>query len=83
MELVEFPEYGFGLRLLEAVTEEEKVVIVPDKLIMTEEKAKEGPLGKLIEKEPLLKEMPNLTLAIYLLNERYSTESFYRPYISK
>ena len=81
--MVEYPEYGFGLRLLEAVTEEEKVLMIPDKLILTEEKAREGPLGKLIDKEPLLKEMPNLTLAIYLLNERYSTESFYRPYISE
>lgn len=83
VEVSEFPSVEFGLRLTENVHEEEKVIVVPERLIMSLETASQGPLGKLIASESLLKAMPNLALALHLLNERSSPNSFWKPYIGE
>ena len=37
--------------------------------------------GDLIRKDHMLQSMPNVSLALHLLNEKYSPSSFWRPYI--
>ena len=39
--------------------------------------------GNLIARDRMLQLMPNVTLALHLLNERYNPESFWKPYISE
>ena len=41
------------------------------------------PLTGLVKSELILSAMPNLILALILLNERYSPSSFWKPYISE
>lgn len=40
-------------------------------------------MAVLVKGEPILSAMPNLVLALLLLNERYSPTSFWKPYISE
>lgn len=81
--MVEFPEVGYGLRLRRAVKEQELVLMMPVSAMLTGKSAREGPLGAFIAQEPLLTAMPNLALAIHLLNERYTPNSRWKPYISE
>jgi histone-lysine N-methyltransferase SETD3 len=83
IEISEMPETGFGLRVLEAVKEEEMVIRVPNSLILSQSSAMSKELLGLVKSEPVLSAMPNLVLALILLNERYSPNSFWKPYISE
>jgi len=38
-------------------------------------------LGLLTSRDPLLQAMPNLSLALLLLNEHFNPQSFWKPYI--
>ena len=80
---MEFPEVGYGLRLKRSVEERELVMTVPVSMMITGRTARQGPLGAFIAQEPLLTAMPNLALAVHLLNERYTADSQWKPYISE
>lgn len=82
LEIDEFPEVGCGLRVRETIEEEEKAIVVPETLIITKNIISKTPLLAFISQDPLLNAMPNLALAMILLNERYNSDSFWRPYIN-
>lgn len=44
--------------------------------------AKDSEIGRLIEKDPMLKTMSNVSLALHLLLEKTSPASFWEPYIN-
>ena len=81
--LAEFPVVGFGLRATKMLEERERVLVVPRSAMLTVQSAREGPLKSFISQQLLLNAMPNLALAIHLLNERYTVDSKWKPYISK
>ena len=83
VKVTQFPGMGYGLRLKRSVQKNELVLTVPVSAMMTVESAKKGPLNTFISQEPLLTAMPNLALALHLLNERYSQDSAWRPFISE
>ena len=83
VELAEFPVVGFGLRATKMLEERERVLVVPRSAMLTVQSAREGPLKSFISQQLLLNAMPNLALAIHLLNERYTVDSKWKPYISK
>ena len=83
VELAEFPVVGFGLRATKMLEEGERVLVVPRSAMLTVQSAREGPLKSFISQQLLLNAMPNLALAIHLLNERYTVDSKWKPYISK
>lgn len=72
----------YGLRVCESVKEEEKVIEVPKNLLFSAEYIMSDSLAGFVKSEPILAAMPNLVLALLLLNERYSPTSFWKPYIS-
>lgn len=83
VEVSEFPVVGYGLRVTRMVEEGERVLVVPHSAMMTVQSARDGPLKSFISQQLLLNAMPNLALAIHLLNERYTNDSKWKPYISE
>lgn len=74
---------GFGLKARVDIKEEERVLEIPSSLFFSKEKVMSVEMEGLVRLEPLLTAMPNLVLALLLLNERYSQTSFWKPYISE
>uniref|UniRef100_A0A0B7BBI2 protein-histidine N-methyltransferase n=1 Tax=Arion vulgaris TaxID=1028688 RepID=A0A0B7BBI2_9EUPU len=81
VEIVEFEGYGFGLKAAQDFKEGDRLLCIPRKLMMTVDTANESALGPLIAEDKILQVMPNVTLALHLLNERFSKQSFWKPYI--
>lgn len=81
VEIAEFPEYGYGLKATKDLKESDKFLQIPRKLMLTVESAKNSLLGPLIAEDKILQVMPNVTLALHLLNEKLNPQSFWKPYI--
>ncbi|KAK7000066.1 histone-lysine N-methyltransferase setd3 [Biomphalaria glabrata] len=81
LEITQFPQYGYGLKATRDLKESEKLLQIPRKLMMTVDSAKQSPLGALIKEDKILQVMPNVTLALHLLNEKLNPQSFWKPYI--
>jgi len=58
------------------------VIRIPRKAMMSVDTAKVSSIGTLIERDPVLKTMPNVVLAIHLLIERNSPASLWEPFIN-
>eukprot|EP01102_Stenamoeba_stenopodia_P012704 TRINITY_DN403_c0_g3_i1.p1 TRINITY_DN403_c0_g3~~TRINITY_DN403_c0_g3_i1.p1 ORF type:complete len:560 (-),score=205.26 TRINITY_DN403_c0_g3_i1:110-1738(-) len=78
-------EEGDGVFASRDVKEGEPIVKIPEKLMMLATKAmnEDSLIQKLVAKDALLKQMPSLVLAMFLLNERRkgNDSSFWWPYI--
>lgn len=79
--LKEFEGYELGIKADVDIEQNTLVIAVPKKLMMTIQNAKEGIMRELIEKDKILGSMPNVTLAIFLLVEKFKEKSFWKPYI--
>lgn len=82
VEVSDFGEQGLGLRVTEEVEEGEEVIRIPQKAMMSVETARHSSIAFLVEKDPLLKTMPNVVLSIHLLVEKNSPASLWEPYIN-
>ena len=82
VEVADYGSQGLGLRLTEAAVRGEEVIRIPQRAMLSVETAKSSSIGTLIERDPLLKTMPNVVLAIHLLIERNSPSSFWEAYIN-
>lgn len=81
LSIEEFPGYELGIKAERDITEGSLVISVPRKLMMTLEAARKSVLGSLIDKDKMLQNMPNVTLAIFLLLQKFTPNSFWKPYI--
>ncbi|BFZ12485.1 hypothetical protein BsWGS_15524 [Bradybaena similaris] len=81
VEIAEFDDFGYGLKAATDLMESDKFLHIPRKLMMTVDSAKESTLGPLIAEDKILQVMPNVTLAMHLLNEKFNKQSFWLPYI--
>lgn len=77
----EFPGYELGLKIDKDVSQGDLVISVPRKLMITTENAQNSVFGTLLEKDTMLKNMPNVSLAMFLLIEKFTPDSFWKPYI--
>lgn len=77
-----FPGYDLGLKADEDIAENTLIVAIPRRLMMTVEAAKKTILGKHIERDRILSNMPNVALALFLLFEKFQEDSFWQPYIN-
>ena len=78
----DFGEQGLGLRVTEEISEGGEVIRIPQKAMMSVETARHSSIGFLVERDPLLKTMPNVVLSIHLLVEKNSPASLWEPYIN-
>ncbi|KAK3786270.1 hypothetical protein RRG08_002014 [Elysia crispata] len=81
IEISEFPGVGFGLKTMKDLKEGDKLLQIPRKLMLTVDSAKKSSLGPLISEDKILQVMPNVTLALHVLNEKFTPNSFWKPYI--
>lgn len=79
--IVEFKGYELGLKVNTNIPQSSLVIAVPRKLMLSIETANNSELKHLIEKDQILKNMHNVTLAIFLLLEKFKEDSFWMPYI--
>jgi len=75
-------EQGYGLKVTEPLKVGEKVISIPRKCFMSTETARDSTLSTLMEKDPMLRSMPNVALALHLVLEKNSPASFWEPYIN-
>ncbi|XP_026749451.3 actin-histidine N-methyltransferase [Galleria mellonella] len=81
VEIGEFEGYEFGLKATKNFKEGSLLLTVPSKLMLTVQNAKESELSDFISVDPLLQNMPNITLSLFLLLEKNNPDSFWKPYI--
>lgn len=72
IEIAEFKGYELGLKATKDFKEGSLILTVPSKVMLTEKNAKESELASFINIDPLLQNMPNITLALFLLLEKYN-----------
>lgn len=66
----DFDGYELGLKATKEFGEGSLILTIPSKLMMSEKNAKESDLSAFIDIDPLLQNMPNITLALFLLLEK-------------
>lgn len=76
-----FAGYELGVKAEMDLVQGSLVIAVPRDMMMTVETAAKSPLGVLMDKDQILKNMPNVTLAMFLLVEKFKGDSFWKPYI--
>ncbi|KAB0796778.1 hypothetical protein PPYR_10839 [Photinus pyralis] len=81
IKIEEFEGYELGLLAERDVEESSLIITVPEALMMTIDAAEKSELGYLLETDPMLKNMPNVALAIFLLLENFRGKSFWKPYM--
>lgn len=82
MTIASFDGYDLGLKAELDIPEGSLLIGIPRKLMLTQECALKSSLAPLLEKDSILKGMPNVVLAMALLVEKYSAESFWKDYIN-
>lgn len=80
--IVEFKGYELGLKVNTNIPQSSLVLAVPRKIMLSIETAGKSELRHLIEKDQILKNMHNVTLAIFLLLEKFKENSFWKTYIN-
>ena len=58
------------------------MISVPRKCFMSTETAKDSSLSTLMDKDPMLRTMPNVALSLHLVLEKNSPASYWEPYIN-
>lgn len=84
MEIRRIEGKGLGLVVNGRVSENEILIKVPYRAMMSiESMRKSGDFKEALEKDPILKEMPNIALALHILNEKMKgKDSPWSPYIN-
>lgn len=70
IEISEFEGYDLGLKATKDFPESSLLLTVPRKLMLTAQEAADSDLNAFITIDPLLQNMPNITLALFLLSEK-------------
>ncbi|XP_076068321.1 actin-histidine N-methyltransferase-like [Oratosquilla oratoria] len=79
--IADYGAEGLGLQTEKDIPQGHPVITVPVHAMMTEETAKKSYLGSLIERDPILQHMGNVSLALHLLGEAVNPDSKWAPYI--
>ncbi|XP_033123935.1 actin-histidine N-methyltransferase-like [Anneissia japonica] len=80
IQIANYDTEGYGIQATTEIKEDDVFLSIPRKIMVTVETAKQSEIGKLAETDPILKSMPNVLLAIHILNEKYKEDSFWKPY---
>ncbi|CAG9762489.1 unnamed protein product [Ceutorhynchus assimilis] len=76
-----FDGYDLGIKVDKDISQSSLVIAVPRKITMSVESARKSIVQDLVNKVDILKNMPNVLLAVYLLVEKFSETSFWKPYL--
>ncbi|CAH1159824.1 unnamed protein product [Phaedon cochleariae] len=81
-EIAQFDGFDLGLRVTTEIPFSSLVIAVPRNLMMSLETARKTDLKNIMETDQILSNMPNVALSIFLLYEKFKTDSFWMPYIN-
>lgn len=82
IEIVCKSESDFGLFAKRDLAEDETVLCIPRRIILTAEQLPRDPAFRdFAAQDPLVKEMPNLLLVMILIRELCEKDSFWKPYV--
>ncbi|XP_071536585.1 actin-histidine N-methyltransferase-like isoform X2 [Panulirus ornatus] len=81
VEIADFGNQGYGLRAVEDIKQGQEVISVPYEAMLTEDSARKSYLGPLIERDPILQHMGNVSLALHVLGEFVNPQSSWQPYL--
>lgn len=81
-ELKVFDGFEMGFMVKQNIPASSLVISVPRNLMLTVEIAMKGEMKELFDHDQILKNMPNVGLAIFLLYEKFKRDSFWKPYIN-
>lgn len=82
VKITKFDE-GYGLEATTDIKMNEKLMDIPRKVMISDQNALDSPLlGDLIRGDRLLKGMPNVSLAVFILSEKLKPDSFWQPYLN-
>lgn len=70
IEISDFEGYELGLKAINKFDEGSLLLTVPNKVMMSEKNTRESDLSTYINVDPVLQNMPNITLALFLLYEK-------------
>ncbi|XP_017782395.1 PREDICTED: histone-lysine N-methyltransferase setd3 [Nicrophorus vespilloides] len=79
--IAHFEGYDLGLKTEVDIVEGSLIIAIPRKIMLTLDSAMHTTLAPLLEKDAILKNMPNVVLAMFLLVEKFKEDSFWKPYI--
>eukprot|EP00035_Acanthoeca_spectabilis_P038170 m.50743 g.50743 ORF g.50743 m.50743 type:complete len:492 (+) comp9025_c0_seq2:224-1699(+) len=83
VEIAKFGDAGNGLRATTALAKGDNFLQIPVELMMSTETAKTSSVAKFIAEDPLVCQMPNVTLALHVLAELgRGAASQWAPYIA-
>ncbi len=68
--------------MTESISTGQLALRIPRKALMSLDTAKDSELGRLMELDPMLRNMSNVALALHLMLEKTSPASFFEPYIN-
>ncbi|XP_041468746.1 actin-histidine N-methyltransferase-like [Lytechinus variegatus] len=75
-------DQGYGLQATKDIKSDEQLLNIPRKVMMTDQNALESPtIGELVRGDRLLKGMPNVALAVFIISEKLKPNSFWKPYL--
>lgn len=81
IEIEDVQHLGYGVKATKDLKEMDPFIIVPRKIMLTTDTARESGLDALIVEDKILQAMPSIVLALHLLCERRSAESYWKPYL--
>ncbi|KAK2707329.1 hypothetical protein QYM36_015121, partial [Artemia franciscana] len=81
LKIEEYDGLGNGLKATTKIKKQDLSILIPKKTMITSESAISSTIGHIIKADILLGQMPNVSLALHLLNESLDPSSFWTPYI--
>ncbi|KAL4237444.1 Histone-lysine N-methyltransferase setd3 [Mactra antiquata] len=81
VDVGEFDGYGYGLQACKDLKENESFLAIPREVMMTAQSARNTCLGPIISEDKILQVMPSVVLALHLLCEKRTTDSYWKPYL--
>lgn len=82
VSIASFESYGLGLKANADIKKEDLLCSIPRSVMLSYDKIKtSGTFGKFVKRDPMLSEMNNVALAMFLLHEKFKANSYWKPYI--
>ncbi len=82
IKVEDYRDEGLGLEATAALSCGDVVLRVPRKAVMSVDTARDSEIGRLVESDPMLQTMGNVSLSLHLMLEKTSPASFWEPYIN-
>jgi len=81
VEVHKFEAMGYGLRAKKDIKQGDLLLEIPTSVMITENSIYKTQLEDIVQKDPMLQNVPSLRLALFLVHEKINNNSFFAPYL--